>query len=151
MLKPIAIATVIAGTLDLLAAFLFSGIAGTSPIGVLQFVASGPLGDGALANANYAVAGLLVHFAIMACMATAYMVAARQWSALLDRPFVLGAVYGVALWLLMYWIVRPLRWSMPHPSHLVPIAQQLFCHVILVGIPIALVATRYLRSRGPAG
>ena len=151
MLKPIAIATAVAGTLDLLAAFVFSGIAGTSPIGVLQFVASGPFGDGALVDTNYAVAGLrLVHFAIMACMVTAYMVGVRQWPILLDRPIIAGSVYGIALWLLMYWIVRTLRWSMPHPSHLVPIAEQLFCHILLVGVPIALIATRYLRLRGPA-
>ena len=151
MLKPIAIATAIAGTLDILAAFVLAGIAGTTPVRVLQFVASGPLGDTALVNSNYAAAGLLVHFAIMACMVTAYMVAARQWPILLAQPFIAGAVYGVALWLLMYWVVQPLRWSAPPPSHLVPIAKQLFCHIVLVGIPIALVATRYLRSRGPAG
>ena len=150
MLKPIVIATAIAGTLDLLAAFVFSGIAGMSPIGVLQFVASGPLGDAALANSSYAAAGLLVHFAIMACMASAYMIAARRWPALLGRPFIAGILYGLTLWFVMYWVVRPLRWSIPHPSHLVPISQQLFCHLVLVGIPIALVATRYLPSRGPA-
>ena len=151
MLKPIAIATAIAGTLDILAAFILAGVSGVSPVRVLQFVASGPLGDSALVNSSYAAAGLLVHFAIMACMAAAYMVAARQWRILSDRPLVAGALYGIALWLLMYWVVQPLRWSTPHPSHLVPIAKQLFCHVILVGIPIALVATRYLRARGPAG
>jgi hypothetical protein len=150
MLKPIAIATAIAGTLDLLAAFVFAGLAGTSPVGVLQFVASGPLGDAALANPAYAVAGFLVHFSIMACMVTAYMLVARQWRTLLDRPILAGALYGLLLWFVMYWVVRPLRWHMPYPSHLYPIANQLFCHVLLVGITIGLVAARYLRSPGPS-
>jgi hypothetical protein len=45
MLKPILVATGIAGTLDILSAFVFAGMAGMGPINVLQFVASGPLGD----------------------------------------------------------------------------------------------------------
>ncbi len=154
MLKPITIATAIAGTLDILAAIISTVIAGKSPIHMLQSVASGPLGDVALTSPGYAAAGLLVHFALMACMATAYMVAARQSGGLarllLDRPILAGALYGIVIWLVMYWVVMPLRFSAPHPSKLFPIAQQLFCHIVLVGIPIALVATRYLRSRGPA-
>lgn len=148
MFKPIAIATSIAGTLDILAAIISTLIAGKAPIHMLQSVASGPLGAVALTSPAYAAAGLLVHFAIMACMVTVYMVAARQSRLLLDRPILAGTLYGIILWLVMYWVVMPLRFSAPHPSHLFPIAQQLFCHIVLVGIPIALVATRYLRSTG---
>jgi hypothetical protein len=150
MLKPIAIATAIAGTLDILAAIISTLIPGKSPIHMLQSVASGPLGPAALTSPGYAAAGLLVHFAIMACMVTVYMVAARQLRPLLDRPILAGTVYGVALWLVMYWVVLPLRFSAPHPSQPFAIAQQLFCHIILVGIPIGLVAARYLRPPGPA-
>lgn len=150
MLKPIAIATLIAGTLDILSAVVFSIMGGSTPIRMLQSVASGPFGDVALANTSYAAAGLIVHFAIMACMVTAYMVAARQWRLLPDRPILAGALYGILLWLVMYWIVLPLRFHISHPSQLVPIAKQLFSHIILVGIPIGLVARRYLRSQGPA-
>ena len=150
MLKPIAIATFIAGTLDILSAVVFSIMAGSSPIHMLQSVASGPFGDVALSSTSYAPVGLLVHFAIMACMVTAYMLAARQWRVLLDRPILAGALYGLLLWFVMYWVVMHLRWNTPHPSKLVPIAKQLFSHIILVGIPIGLVARRYLRSQSPA-
>ena len=150
MLKPIAVGTAIAGTLDILSAVVFSIMAGSSPIHMLQSVASGPFGDVALTSTSYAPVGLLVHFAIMACMVTAYMVAARQWRVLLDRPILAGALYGLLLWFVMYWVVLHLRFRAPHPSQLVPIAKQLFSHIILVGIPIGLVAARYLRSGGPA-
>jgi len=150
MLKPIAVATAIAGTLDILSAVIFSIIAGSSPIHMLQSVASGPFGDVALTSTSYAPVGLLVHFAIMACMVTAYMVAARQWRVLLDRPILAGALYGLLLWFVMYWVVLHLRFDAPYPSKLVPIAKQLFSHIILVGIPIGLVAARYLRSPGAA-
>jgi len=150
MLKPIAVATLIAGTLDILSAVVFSIMAGSTPIHMLQSVASGPFGDVALSSTSYAVAGLLVHFAIMACMVIAYMAAAAKWRLLTDRPILAGALYGILLWLVMYWVVLPLRFHAPHPGQLVPIAKQLFSHVILVGIPIGLVARRYLRSQGPA-
>ena len=150
MIKPIAIATAIAGTLDILAAIISTLIAGKAPIHMLQSVASGPLGAVALTSPAYAAAGLLVHFAIMACIVTAYMLVARQSRLLLDRPILAGTLYGILLWLVMYWVVLPLRFSAPHPSQLAAIAQQLFCHIVLVGIPIGLVASRYLRSAGPA-
>ena len=150
MFKPIAIATAIAGTLDILAAIISTLIAGKAPIHMLQSVASGPLGAVALTSPAYAAAGLLTHFAIMACMVTAYMVVAQRSRLLLDRPILAGALYGILLWLVMYWVVMPLRFHAPHPSQLVPIAKQLFSHIILVGIPIGLVARRYLRSQSPA-
>ncbi|HEY4365660.1 MAG TPA: hypothetical protein VGN07_00360 [Steroidobacteraceae bacterium] len=148
MLKPITVATGIAGTLDLLSAFVFAGLAGMGPVQVLQFVASGPLGDTALAGSGYAVAGVLVHFAIMACMVAAYMIVAQRVPVLVRRPLIAGIVYGLLLWFIMYWVVRPLRWaSLPHPTNPKAIANQLFSHLVLVGIPIALVAARYLRPQ----
>ena len=63
MLKPIAVGTAIAGTLDILSAVVFSIMAGSTPIHMLQSVASGPFGDAALTSTSYAPVGLLVHFA----------------------------------------------------------------------------------------
>jgi hypothetical protein len=151
MLKPIAVATLIAGTLDIVAAFTLSALAGVSPVRVLQFVASGPLGDGALAGTGYAAAGLAVHFGIMTFMAAAYMIVAARVPALLRHPLVAGPAYGLLLWFVMYWLVRPVRWPNLQPTaEPAALAGQLFCHLILVGIPIALVARHFLLPRQPA-
>ena len=148
MLKPIVIATLIAGTLDILSAFVFAGMAGMSPVGVLKFVASGPFGNAPTETTGWALVGLLVHFAIMACMVTAYMLVAPRFPMLLRHPIPAGIAYGVLLWLIMYWVVRPLRWpAMPLPHTLYGIANALFSHCILVGIPIALVASRFFGPR----
>ncbi|MBA3676952.1 MAG: hypothetical protein H0W74_06050 [Sphingosinicella sp.] len=145
MLKPIIVATAIAGTLDILSAFVFAGMAGMTVFGVLRFVASGPFGGAPTATAGWAAVGLLVHFAIMACMVTVYMLVAPHFPMLLRHPIVAGIAYGFLLWIIMYWIVRPLRWpEMPLPHTIRGIAEALFAHCILVGIPIALVASRYL-------
>lgn len=152
MLRPILIATAIAGTLDLLSAFFFASLSGMMPLQVLQFVASGPFGEAPTATAGWGLVGVLVHFAIMACMAAAYMMVAPRFPALLRHPIPAGIAYGVLLWLLMYWVVRPLRWpDLPLPHTLYGISNALFSHCILVGIPIALVARHYFGGRRAAG
>ena len=74
--------TAIAGTLDILSAFVFAGMAGMAPLGVLQFVASGPFGDAPTATIGWGLVGLIVHYAIMACMAAAYMLVSPRYPAL---------------------------------------------------------------------
>lgn len=147
MSRPILIAALVAGTLDILSAFVFARMAGMTPEGVLTYVASGPFGDGVRSGgAAWAAAGLAVHFAIMACMAAAYFLAARGIPALIRHPVAAGLAYGFLLWLIMYWIVKPLRWpEAPLPHTAWGVGNALFSHCILVGLPIALVAARHLR------
>ncbi|WP_243455765.1 hypothetical protein [Sphingosinicella sp. BN140058] len=146
--RPIIIATLVAGTLDILSAFVFAGVAGMTPLQVLRFVASGPFGDAPTATPGWAAVGLAVHYAIMACMAAAYVLIAPRIPALMRHPIVAGIAYGFLLWIIMYWIVRPLRFpELPLPNTLYGIANALFSHCILVGIPIALIAKRYAVPR----
>ena len=151
MLRPIVIATLIAGTLDIISAFVFAGIAGVGPGPVLRYVASGPFGEAPTPTAGWALVGLAVHYAIMTAMVTAYMVVAPRIPALLRHPIVAGLAYGVLLWIIMYWVVKPLRWpEAPLPSTLYGISNALFSHCICVGLPIALVAARHFRRAVPA-
>ena len=151
MLRPILVATLVAGTLDILSAFFFAGLTGVTPAGVLAYVASGPFGEAATTSPGWAAVGLSVHFAIMACMAAVYMSAAARFPLLLRHPVAAGLAYGLLLWIVMYWVVKPLRWpEAPLPSSLYAVANQLFSHCILVGLPIALIASRSLRNRRPA-
>jgi hypothetical protein len=123
-------------------------MAGVSALAVLKFVASGPFGNAPTETMGWGLVGLAVHFAIMACMVAAYMIVAPRLPILLRQPIVAGILYGILLWIIMYWIVRPMRWpEMPLPHTFKGISQALFSHCILVGIPIALVASRYLRPR----
>jgi hypothetical protein len=142
--RTIALATLVAGTLDILSAFVFAG----AVVSVLQTVASGPFGNAVAEGPAGAPLGLAVHFAIMAVMVTAYVLSAQRIPALNRHWIAAGLLYGVALWLVMYWIVLPLRWdSFQPPGELVPIAKQLFSHCILVGLPIAWFAARHFGVR----
>ena len=93
--RAIIIATLIAGTLDILSAFVFAGMAGVTPGGVLRYVASGPFGDAVRqGGTGWAAAGLAVHFAIMACMAAAYFLAAPRVPWLIRNPILAGCSMG---------------------------------------------------------
>ena len=147
MRRPIALATAVAGTLDILWAMILTLWFGREIPNMLRFVASGPFPGATEWGAAGAGLGLIVHFALMAIMATAFVIAAKQWPALVDRPWLAGVGYGLVTYVIMNWIVVPLRFAAPLPPKPSAIASQLFAHLVLVGIPIALITARTLRSR----
>jgi hypothetical protein len=147
MLRPIALATAVAGTLDILWAMILTLWFGREIPNMLRFVASGPFPGAGEWGAAGAALGLIVHFALMAIMATAFVIAAKQWPALVDRPWLAGVGYGLVTYVVMNWIVVPLRFASPLPPKPISIATQLFAHLVLVGIPIALITARRLRTR----
>ena len=149
MLKPVAIATAISGTLDILFAMILTVAFGREIPNMLRYVASGPFPAAADMGTAGAILGLLVHFALMAVMAAAYMLFARsaRREHLVAMPIRAGIAYGVITYVIMNLIVVPLRFGTPLPPKPLSIATQLFAHIVLVGIPIALVARRYLQPR----
>lgn len=148
MLRPILLATLVAGTLDILAAVGLTLYFGREPMNMLRYVASGPFPAATGWGDAGAALGLAVHFALMAVMAAVYVLAAARRPALRAKPLQWGLVYGLATYVAMNLIVVPLRFGGFPPSTR-SIATQLFCHVFLVGIPIALIAARHLRNRSP--
>lgn len=151
-IRAIFIATVIAGTLDILSAFVFDIMAGGTPLGVLRGVGGAIVDREAFANPYMLPAiGLALHFAIMLVMATVYMIAASRVPLVNRLPVLSGIGYGLVLWGVMYWIVLPQRWPTLFPidprTNPTEVAEELFSHIMLVGIPIALVAKAATRWR----
>jgi len=139
----ILLATAIAGTLDISMAAIETMRAG-KPVGsMLHSVASGPFPPAAGWGVGGALLGLAVHYAIMAVMASVFLIA-RERIAIVKRHTIPAAlVYGVILWLVMYGLVLPLRFGAHFPSPKPEaIAKQLFAHVVLVGLTFGLVARR---------
>ena len=147
MLKPIALATLISGTLDILFAMILTSLYGREIGNMLRYVGSGPFPQATDMGASGAILGLLVHFALMAIMAAVYVFAAGRIPALIEKPIQWGVVYGLATYVVMNWLVVPIRFGTPLPPSPLSMATQLFAHIVLVGIPIALIASRYLRPR----
>ena len=147
MLKPIAIATAVSGTLDILFALALTLLFGREIGNMLRYVGSGPFPGASGMGTGGAVLGLLVHFALMAIMATALMLIIRARPILLDTPFRTGLAYGVLTYVVMNWLVVPLRFDAPLPPKLLSVATQLFAHIVLVGVPMALIAARHFKPR----
>jgi hypothetical protein len=147
MLRPIAVATAISGTLDILFAMILTVAFGRQIPGMLRFVASGPFPAATDMGSAGAILGLVVHFALMAIMATGLMLLLRWKPERLETPFRTGLAYGVITYVVMNWLVVPLRFGTPLPPKGMAVATQLFAHIVLVGIPMAYVAARYLRPR----
>ena len=147
MARTIALATLVAGALDILFAIVLTLSYGRDPASMLRYVASGPFPPATEMGAAGSVLGLLTHFALMAIMAALFVLAARQWPSLLEKPIQSGVLYGLVTYVAMNWIVVPLRFETPLPPPPISIATQLFAHIILVGLPIALITTRSMRAR----
>ncbi len=130
------------GTLDILFAISFAAYNGMPAMRLLQSVASGLLGRDAYTGGGPSAAlGLLLHFAMAIAFAGAYVLASRRLPLLVRRPFILGGLFGVGVFLFMRLVVLP--WSaFPHPVsfRLVATTLDLLSHVFLFGIPIALAA-----------
>ena len=147
MLKPIAIATAVSGTLDIVFAMALTVFFGREIGNMLRYVGSGPFPQATEMGTRGAILGLLVHFALMAIMAAVYVIAARRIPALVERPIQWGIVYGLATYAVMNLLVVPMRFGTPLPPSPLSMATQLFAHIVLVGVPIALIAARYLKPR----
>jgi uncharacterized membrane protein YagU involved in acid resistance len=147
MLRTIGLATILAGTLDIIFAIAVTLFYGRDPTGMLRYVASGPYPPAAEMGFAGSALGVLVHYALMAIMAGAYAWFARSRTFLADMPVRAGIAYGVLTYLIMNLIVVPLRFGAPVSPRPTSIATQLFAHVVLVGIPIAVIAARDLRAR----
>lgn len=150
MTRTIATATLVAGTLDILFAMILTVWYGREIGSMLRYVGSGPIPAAVDMGTAGAALGLLTHFALMAIMAAAFVLAARHWPVLLQKPVQWGLVYGLATYVAMNLLIVPLRFGTPLPPKTISIVTQLFAHIVLVGLPIAQIAARSVRARAYA-
>lgn len=139
--RRIALATLVAGTLDILAAIALTLFYGRQVDAMLRYVASGPFPAARDWGAGGAALGLAVHFALMAAMAAIFIFAADRWPRLKSAALISGVAYGIVTYVAMNLVIVPLRFG-AFPLTPAGIATQLFCHIVLVGLPIALIARR---------
>jgi uncharacterized membrane protein YagU involved in acid resistance len=137
----------IAGTLDICAACLTAWLrAGVTPIGVLQFVASGALGPAAFQGGmKSALIGLVLHYLIATIWTVVFYLASRKWLFLIERPVQFGLLYGIAVYLIMTFVVVPLSRITPRPATLTGRTIGILTIMFCIGLPIALIVRRFSR------
>jgi hypothetical protein len=136
-----------AGVLDLVAACVINAPRGVTPLRIMQSIASGLLGAEAFKGGyKTAALGVVLHFVIALGAAAVYCAAAYKLRFLVERPFLAGALYGVAVYWFMQLIVLPLSAITFKRTFSLPVvATGLIVHVLCVGLPIALAVRRHAK------
>jgi len=107
----------IAGTLDIGAAALINMI---SPVVILKAIASGVLGKPAFAGgASVALLGLVLQWVMSLLIAAIFVFAARRLPRLVLHWPTWGVAYGVVVFFVMNYVVRPLSAAWPK-THFTP-------------------------------
>jgi len=139
-------AGLLAGSLDITAAFVEAGLEGRSPVSLLQGIAGGLLGmssfQGGLATAAL---GAFFHFLIATTAAAVFYLASRKLKFLVKHAIPTGLLYGVAVYIFMYYIVLPIaayhtKIALPTMTGLI---RDVAVHMFMVGLPISLMVRKY--------
>ena len=148
--KVIIGATLMVGTLDISDAFIFYGLRGVTPTRILQGIASGVLGRAAFAMGHRsALLGLFCHYFIAFSATTVFLLASHKLP-VARHPFLYGTLFGVALYLVMNYIVLPLSQIGLRPiPPLIPLINGVAALIVCIGIPLALIARRYIPQQIP--
>lgn len=139
----------IAGILDAVDGVIAFGTQGLSPIQVLQYIASGALGQSAFRGGLATAAlGALFHFFIALVAAAVFVLASGRAPALKTRPVPFGLLYGAAVYFFMNYLVLPLSAVVPSRFNLALFLNGVIGHALFVGLPIALFAGRSRQAVG---
>ena len=136
-----------AGALDILDAFIVSGLRGVDPTRVLRYIASGVVGATASQGGTATAAlGLALHFAIAVGAAATYFAATRKFAVLLRHPILSGMLFGLGVWAFMQFVIVPLSLvRQGGPPTFPMLMNQLAIHALGVGLPISWFACRSAR------
>lgn len=143
-------AGLLAGTLDILAAFTNTYVAsGRGPDVVLKYIASRVWGSEAFSGgAVMMVYGLLFHYLIAFGWTSLYFVVYPQLRRLQRPRFILsGIIYGMMVWVMMNYVILPLSNVPPPVLSWGPAITGILIIIVAVGLPIAFFAERFYNKQ----
>ena len=145
--RAILIGGLVVGVLDISSAFVIWWQRGVGARRGLQGIAAGLLSansyDGGLVTAGL---GLALHFFVAFVVVSVFYLASRKLGFLTIHPVMSGVLYGIAVYIVMYWLVLPTAF----PTFRHRVWNELLAvviHVSLIGLPCALIVRRYSQQR----
>lgn len=145
-LRTIVTAWLVVGILDISSAIVIAETKGRGTIRMLQGLASGLLGERSFAGGpGTAALGLAIHFFIALVVTSLFYWASGRLTFLKEHPFLFGPLYGIGVYLVMYWIVIPLVFPKAHASLNRDITA-ICIHMLLIGLPTALIVRKFAPS-----
>lgn len=138
-------AWLLAGTLDILAAFIDYWLAsGKGPQGVLLYVASGFFGPAAFGGgAGMAACGLLFHYLIAFCWTLFFFWIYTKIPCLPRYPLLTGLGFGLLIWMVMNLLVLPLSRIQQVPLSAVKplkMGKSFLILACMIGLPLSFIA-----------
>jgi hypothetical protein len=135
----IVISECTSAVIDILTTMAITSAQGMPPRKLLQFIASGALGDASFeGGANTALVGLGFHFIIALAASSAYFMASVAFHSVPHHPIVFGLLFGMAVHVFMSGIVVPLSRTPKVAFTIGGFLTQLAVNAICVGLVIAL-------------
>lgn len=147
--RGLVLATAVAGTLLLLAGFAGAIWSGGSPLAMLTSLASGVIGDAAWRGLVIGpLLGLVVHFFLIGLIVDLYVIVAIRVPAVNRHWRSSGALFATLAWIARCTIAAPRDWP-PAFLTLTPreTLVQILLHILLLGLPVALVTRLASRWR----
>ena len=139
-MKRFVLAALVVGTLDISEVLIVSWLKGGAPLKIFQGIASGIYGKASFEGGTRTMLiGLLLHYFIATSVVAVYFLASRKLAILNRHPVLTGAIYGVGVYLFMNFVVLPLAEMTPKFTTF-SVVNQLFCHIVLIGITTGLFA-----------
>jgi hypothetical protein len=136
-------AGLVVGVLDISSAFVIWWQRGVRARRGLQGIAAGLLGaksyEGGLVTAGL---GLALHFFVAFVVVSVFYQASRKIEFLTIHPVVSGVLYGIGVYIVMYWFVLPTVF----PTFRHRVGNDLLAvaiHISLIGLPCALMMRHY--------
>lgn len=147
-MKRFVLAALVVGTLDIGEVMIVSWLKGGAPLKIFQGIASGIYGKASFEGGTRTMLiGAALHYFIAAVVVAVYFLASRKLAILNRHPVLTGAVYGVDVYPFMNFVVLPLAGMAPKFTTF-SVVNQLFCHIVLIGIVTGLFARgQYTRTR----
>lgn len=135
----------VAGTLDITDALLFSGLRGVTPAIVFQYIASALIGAKAFELGGASVVlGVALHYCIALTWTAVFFAASRKLPVLGRRPILSGVLYGGFVYLFMNFVVLPLS-RLPQAHNATTIVSRVngvLAVVLFIGVTISLLVRR---------
>ena len=142
-LRTILTAGLVVGVLDISSAFVIWWLRGVGARRGLQGIAAGLLGassyEGGMVTAGL---GLALHFFVAFVVVSIFYLASRKIEFLTLHPVVSGVLYGIGVYIVMYWFVLPTAF----PTFRHRLGDDLLAvaiHISLIGLPCALIVRHY--------
>jgi hypothetical protein len=142
-------AGLIAGTLDILSAFIYYYIKSgkTNFLVIFKFIASGIFGKAAGdGGTDMILAGFILHYAIAFSFTVFFFWLYPKVNVMSKNRIVTGVVYGLFVWALMNLVVVPLSNTVHRPFKIEGVLINMGILIVCIGLPLSFIANAFFRK-----